>query len=264
MTEAVVLFPAAQDSPLLVSVLKFPDRLSLEAMRQQAPERVLEILEGVQSRYGNMYDPIPSTALAIPEGPLPKDWRPMSPWFLKQLADGNIFPCCAGEIPDGWYLMDRTVRPEFQEGQQLYTLPDGSADPIGEEISYARGRSYRGAVPRTSRFDMRPVSQIGVLLPLLADNLSLATDKGERMTMRPYIVMNRWRNLHDLEMDAVDTWERTSDWTVDMHSIVSGHKDHGGVGDVADYAGDISEPNVGFSTLIYIPNTVASVVALAA
>ncbi|OGK40068.1 hypothetical protein A3F34_01495 [Candidatus Roizmanbacteria bacterium RIFCSPHIGHO2_12_FULL_44_10] len=264
MTEAASPFQASPDALSPVMVPRLSDRLPLEALRLQAPERVLEILEGVQSRYGDMYDPVPSWALALPEGSLPHDWRTMSPWFLKQLVDGNIFPCCAGEIPDGWYLMDRTVRPEFQEGQQLYTLPDGSADPIGEEISYARGRSYRGAVPRTSRFDMRPVSQIGVLLPLLADNLSLATDKGERMTMRPYIVMNRWRNLHDLEMDAVDTWERTSDWTVDMHSIVSGHKDHGGVGDVADYAGDISEPNVGFSTLIYIPNTVASVVALAA
>lgn len=182
-----------------------------ELKEAQPPERVLEVLENAKKRYGDMYEAIAVPTITLRETTrYPQGWVHLDPSFFQMLKQGKIQPEDAATISQAWLLWDKTTRPNFHGGEQLY---ENGNDPLSEELARLRRRGaikifyYNEHVPKTSRFGISPIELDRAVFPLHAENLKIRPDLNEQVTACPYSLFNFIGNWRHPELGEVNTGE---------------------------------------------------------
>ena len=242
-------------------VQRFEERNALrklaELQEAEAPERVLEVLETARQRYGDMYEAVAVPTVTLRETTrYPEGWVPLNPWFFQKLQEGRIKPETAATISEAWVLWDKTARPNYDGGRQLY---GNGNDPLGEELAHLRSQgavevpSHTKHVPATSRFGLSANEVDGSFLPLHAQSLGLRADLGERAMTRPYALFNVIGNMRHPEAGQVNTWEWIDEKFGGGRRLLGGGSGGGGLGDVGGYWAGNRYDDVGFSPAIVLP-----------
>jgi hypothetical protein len=235
--------------------------LQLDELKEaKPPDRVLEVLETARKRYGDMYEPIAVPTLTLRETTgYPQGWIAVDKWFLEMLQKGKILPENAATISQAWLLWDKTARPNYDEGQQLYGIYGNSNDPLSHELTKLRKQgaieipSHTRYIPKRSRFGISADELDRVILPLHAKNLGLRSDLSEQVIVPPYGLFNFIGNTRHPELGRVNTWEWMDETFEDRVRLVGGRSDCGGLARVNYLASDDRYGSLGFRPLVVFP-----------
>lgn len=228
-----------------------------ELKEAQPPERVLEVLENARKRYGDMYEAIAVPTVTFRETTrFPQGWIPLDKWFFKMLREGKILPKDAATISQAWLLWDKTTRPNYDGGRQLY---GNGNDPLSEELAKLRKQgaieipSYTRHIPETSRFGISPIELDRAVFPLHAENLGIRPDLNEQVTASPYGLFNFIGNRRHPELGKVNTWEWMNEKFGDGDRLVGGDSGFGGLAAVNYFASGDRHDFIGFRPRVVFP-----------
>lgn len=229
-----------------------------ELKEAQPPERVLEVLETAGKRYGDMYEPIAVPTVTLRETTrYPQGWVPAAKWFFEMLREGKIFPADAATISQAWLLWDKTTRPNYDGGRQLY-YGNGN-DPLSHELAELRKQGAIGIsfhtqhIPTTSRFGVSTGELDRKMLPLHAQNLGVRSDLGEQVIVPPYGLFNFIGNTRHPELGKVNTWEWMHEKFGGGDRLLGGRSDGGGLAGVCCSTSGGHYGSVGFRPLVVFP-----------
>ncbi|MBI4080607.1 MAG: hypothetical protein HY430_02440 [Candidatus Levybacteria bacterium] len=168
-------------------------------------------------------------------------------WFWEQIKDGNL-PQDAATLKEGWYLVDRRGKPNYQDDKQMYE--DDYLAPFMENLrETGRVQKYR-FVPDNSRFGASADEIEQVILPELA---SILGSEGIVRSKRE-IEFNVLGNMHYPEWGETNTWEWYADKFEDDSRLIGGHSGGGGLAHVSYDWSDNRHDGVGFAPLVEFPS----------
>jgi len=217
----------------------------------------LEVLETARKRYGEMYEPIAVPRVTLRETTrYPQGWVPVDKWFFQMLKEGKIRPEDAATISQAWLLWDKTTRPNYDGGRQLY---GNGNDPLSDELAELRKQgaieipSYTRHIPATSRFGVSADELDRAALPLHAQNLGVRSDLGEQVIVPPYGLFNFVGNTRHPKLGQVNTWEWMNEKFEGGARLVGGRSADGGLADVHCRSSRRHDDSVGFRPLVAFP-----------
>lgn len=147
-------------------------------------------------------------------------------WFWKQIRNGKVSQDAA-TLPDAWVLVDKTPKPDYKDGKQMY-----ENDPLKALLKQLRKdkkiQTIKG-IPDTSRFGISHYELFQVILPEIAKVLEV--DKNQ-VRLPKEIEFNVIGNLKHPEWGETNTWEWFEDKFGDDHRLIGGDSDRGGLADV--------------------------------
>ncbi len=148
-------------------------------------------------------------------------------WYWEQIANGKIAPGSA-KLPDAWILVDKTQRPDYGDGKQLY-----ENDPFGPLLKKLRKEgkilNIKG-IPEASRFGIYHDELTQVVLPEIAKLLGIESSK---VRLPKAIEFNILGNQFYPNWGKANTWEWFADNFESSHRfLVGGGSGHGGLAHV--------------------------------
>lgn len=173
-------------------------------------------------------------------------------WYWNQIKRGTIAKDAA-RLPGAWVLVDRTPKPNYDGGKQLY-----EDDPFGPLLKGLReeGRiqvpSGYEHVPATSRFAISADELEQAVFPEIAKFLGV---EGIAEVRKPKgIEFNVLGNLRYPQLGETDTWEWFDDKFGGDRRLVGGDSDVGGLASVDRFWSGYHYDFVGFRPLIVFPS----------
>lgn len=168
-------------------------------------------------------------------------------WFWERVKDGSIEKEAA-TLQEGWYLVDGRVKPNYNNGKQMYE--DDYLGPMIEELRRVGKIQDYPYVPEHSRFGVSPKEIEGVILPEFAKTIKI---EGVVRSKR-YIEFNVWGNMFYPQWGETNTWEWFADKYEDAHRLFGGHSDHGGLACVFCCWSGNRDDLTGFSPVVAFPS----------
>ena len=168
-------------------------------------------------------------------------------WYWEQIKTGKVSQD-APKLPDSWVLIDKTQKPDYKDGRQMY-----ENDAFGPIISKLRKdkkiQSFKG-VPESSRFNISHDELTQVVLPEIAKLLGV---EASQVRLPKAIEFNVIGNLKHSEWGNTTTWEWFADKFGDDHRLHGGYSGHGGLAHVHYYWSDSRCDVIGFRPLVVVP-----------
>ena len=215
---------------------------------EQIPQKVLDVIaKAEEAGFGGMFEALHLSGITLSQELQVEGWtkKPNS-WYWKQLAEGTIGKDAA-KLPDSWVLIDRTRRPVYYNGKQLYR-----SDPLGSFLKELRqGRKIERAknVPDTSRFEILDDALVSVVLPALAEILDEESSAVRLLSVAEFNIIG---NLEHPEWGAVNTSEFFKDLLGEC-PLFGGNSELGGLTNVGYLWPDLHPNNVAFRPLVVVP-----------
>ncbi len=168
-------------------------------------------------------------------------------WFWQKIKEGKISKDAA-TLQEGWYLVDKRKKPNYDNGQQRYD--NDYAEPIMADLRKTGKIQKYSSVPDISRFGASPEEIEQVILP---EAVRITGTKGD-LTAKRYIEFNVWGNMFHPEWGQTNTLEWFADRFGDSSRLYGGYSVAGGLTSVHDVWSGHRHGDVAFSPVVRFPS----------
>ena len=247
-------FPSVLVEKLVVQTPEVPveiktfsrDQLILPEPR--IPQEVSDILQRAEKAGIGVFEVYHLSDVVLEQNSNVVGWnkRPEG-WFWDQIKNGKVSKDAA-RLPDSWVLVDKTQKPDYKDGKQMY-----ENDPFGSFLKQLRKDKKiqtRKDIPETSRFAISHDELTQVVLPKIAKLLEI---ESSQVRLPKEIEFNVIGNFKYPEWRNTNTWEWFADKFGDGYRLVGGGSDSGGLALVYRPWSDRHYGRVGFRPLVVVP-----------
>lgn len=184
----------------------------------QIPQEVSDILQRAEKIGLTFFEPYHLSDVTLSkDSNVEERYAKLENWYWKQIASDNINKN-ASSLPDSWVLIDKTQKPNYQEGKQMY-----EKDPLGILIAMLRKEGKIQKVqemPDTSRFGILHDELTQAVLPEIAELLEL---EASAVRLPKAIEFNVIGNFEHRDWGKTDTWEWFGDRFRTVGWLIGGH-----------------------------------------
>lgn len=213
----------------------------------QIPQEVSEVLQRAKKRGLTFFEPYYLSGVTLDKDSNVVGWdkKPKN-WYWNQIKNGKISRD-ASKLPDSWVLIDKTQKPDYKDGKQMY-----QKDPLGSIIDNLREKGkiqkVKG-IPEASRFGVSYYELTQVVLPEIASLLGVESSAVRLPKAIEFSVIGNFKHS---EWGETNTWEWFADKFGDDFHLVGGYSGFGGLAYVSDYWSDGNSGHVGFRPLVVV------------
>lgn len=167
-------------------------------------------------------------------------------WYWEQIKNGKVNQD-APKLPDTWILIDKTQKPDYKDGKQIY-----ENDPLGALLKQLREnkkiQTIKG-IPDTSRFGISHDELSQFVLPEIAKILGA---EASQVRLPKEIEFSVIGNFKHPKWGKTNTWEWLEDKFEGTRRLVGGYSDFGGLASVNCYWSGDRDGSVGFRPLVVV------------
>ncbi|MBF8249643.1 MAG: hypothetical protein HW400_244 [Candidatus Levybacteria bacterium] len=194
------------------------------------PQEVSAILQRAEKAGIGVFEPYRLSGVTLNKDSKVDGWnkKPES-WYWKQIENGEVSQDTS-KLPDTWVLIDKTVRPDYQNGKQLHE--NDSFGPLLKRLRKEKKIQTVKGIPDTSRFGISPDELTQVVLPEIAKILGV---DASAVRLPKEIEFNIIGNFEHPEWGKANTWEWFADKFGDDDRLVGGLSGYGGLARVRHF-----------------------------
>lgn len=213
----------------------------------QIPQYVLDVLQRAEKAGITFFEPYHLSGITLNEDTNVDGWdKKPADWYWEQIKNGTVSQDAA-KLPDTWVLIDRTQKPNYRDGKQMY-----EKDPLETMIAGLRkeGKIQRvKGIPDASRFGISSDELRDHVLPEIAKLLGVEVSA---VRLPKAIEVNIIGNLAHPEWGKTNTWEWFEDKFEDTYRLLGGYSVSGGLTDVGCTWSDSHLDDIGFRPLVVV------------
>lgn len=194
----------------------------------QIPQEVSAILQRAEKAGLTFFEPYRLSGLTLNKDSNVDGWdKKPEDSYWGAIKNGNVSQD-APKLPDAWVLIDKTQKPDYRDGKQMY-----EKDPLGTLIARLRktGKIQKvKGTPEASRFRISHDELFQVVLPEIANLLGV---EASQVRLPKIIEFNVMGNLKHPEWGTTNTWEWFDDKFGGGRRLIGGRSDVGGLASVS-------------------------------
>jgi len=245
-----IVSPVEKQTPRIpetpVEVKRFSqDQLILP--EAQIPQDVSDILQKAEKAGIHVFDAYHLSDVTLAQDLVVSSWdKKPEQWYWNNIQKGNI-ASDAPKLPNSWVLIDRTDRPNYNNGRQLH-----ENDPFGPLLKRLRQEKMiqrtRG-IPDASRFGISHDELKEVILPEIAKLLDVDSSQ---VRLPKAIEFNLLGNLYYPKWGEANTWEWFEDNFEGVNRLFGGYSGSGGLTHVYPRWSDHRSGGTAFRPLVVV------------